>query len=130
MPAYIVISQVHGYMPVIGKPVKGTPLATIKRQHSDPVELAAAVDAIAAKIAAAQHPVVTITSLTARYGVADKAVDLVSKANLPVALMSYDKGVIDESLPQYIGLYNAEASQPPRCERSSNRPTSFSTSAG
>lgn len=112
MPAYIVISQVHGYMPIIGKPAKGTPLGRIKRQHSDPVELAAAVDAIAAKIAAAQHPVATVTSLTARYGITDKAVDFVSKANLPVALMPYDKGVIDESLPQYIGLYNAEASQP------------------
>ena len=33
-------------MPVIGTPVKGVPLAKIKRQRSDPTELAAAVDAV------------------------------------------------------------------------------------
>ena len=113
MPAYIVISEVNGLMPVIGKPVKGQPLAKIKRQHSDPVELAAAAEAILTKIAAAKNPVATITTLTARYGVADKAVEFVSKANLPVAVTSYDKGVVDESLPQYIGLYSAGSSQPP-----------------
>ena len=113
MPAYIVISEVNGLMPVIGKPVKGQPLAKIKRQHSDPGELAAAAEAILTKIAAAKHPVATITTLTARYGVADKAVEFVSKVNLPVAVTSYDKGVVDESLPQYIGLYSAGSSQPP-----------------
>ena len=113
MPAYIVISEVNGLMPVIGKPVKGQPLAKIKRQHSDPGELAAAAEAILTKIAAAKHPVATITTLTARYGVADKAVEFVRKANLPVAVTSYDKGVVDESLPQYIGLYSAGSSQPP-----------------
>ena len=113
MPAYIVISEVHGSMPVIGKPVKGERLAKITRQRSDATELAAAVDAIVTKLAAARNPVATITTLTARYGVADKAVKVVSKANLPVALTSYDKGVIDESLPQYVGLYAAGSSQPP-----------------
>ena len=113
MPAYIVISEVNGLMPVIGKPVKGQPLAKIKRQHSDAGELAAAAEAILTKIAAAKNPVATITTLTARYGVADKAVEFVSKANLPVAVTSYDKGVVDESLPQYIGLYSAGSSQPP-----------------
>jgi indolepyruvate decarboxylase len=48
-PAYIVISEANGLMPVIGRPVRGKPLARIKRQHSDETELAAAVDAIAAK---------------------------------------------------------------------------------
>jgi indolepyruvate decarboxylase len=113
MPAYLVISQVNGQMPVIGRPVRGERLAKVKRQRSDPNELAAAVDAIAAKVAAARNPVAFITTLTARYGVTDKAVKLVGKANLPVAITSYDKGVIDESLPQYIGLYAAGSSQPP-----------------
>lgn len=113
MPAYIVISDANGLMPVIGKPVKGEPLAKVKRQRSDETELAAAVDAILAKLAAARNPVATITTLTARYGVTDKAVKLVGKANLPVALTPYDKGVIDESVPQFIGLYAAGSSQPP-----------------
>ena len=112
MPAYIVISQVNGLMPVMGTPVKGVPLATIKRQRSDATELAAAVTAITAKVAAAQCPVATITTMTSRYGVADKAAELVGKANLPVAVTANDKGVIDESLPQFIGLYAAQNSRP------------------
>ena len=112
MPAYIVISEVNGGMPVIGTPVTGAPLNTIKRQRSDPTELAAAVEAIAAKIAAAQHPIATVTTLTARYGVADRAAELITTANLPVALTPNDKGAIDESLPQFIGLYAAEGSHP------------------
>ena len=113
MPAYIVISEVNGLMPVIGTPVTGEPITVIKRQHSDAGELAAATDAILTKIAAAKNPVATITALTARYGVADKAAKFVAKANLPVAITTYDKGVLDESLPQYIGLYNGPSSQPP-----------------
>lgn len=113
MPAYIVISEVNGNMPVIGTPVNGVPLAKIKRQRSDPTELAAAVDAILAKLAAAKNPVATITTLAQRYGVTDKAVALVTKANLPVAATSYDKGVVDESLPQYLGLYSGPMSHPP-----------------
>ena len=109
----IVISQVHGIMPVIGRPVRGERLATVKRQRSDESELTAAVDAILTKLAAASNPVATITSLTARYGAADKAVKFVTKANLPLALSSFDKGVVDESLPQYVGLYSAGSSQPP-----------------
>jgi len=112
-PAYIVISEVNGLMPVIGKPVRGERLAKVKRQRSDATELAAAVEAIVAKLAASRNPVATITTLAARYGVTDKAVKFVGKANLPVALTSYDKGVIDESLPQYVGLYAAGSSQPP-----------------
>lgn len=113
MPAYIVISDVNGLMPVIGRPVRGEPLAKVKRQRSDETELAAAVDAILVRLAAARNPVATITTLTARYGVVDKAVKLVGKANLPVAITPYDKGVVDESMPQYIGLYAAGSSQPP-----------------
>ena len=113
MPAYIVISEVNGIMPVIGKPVTGQPMTTIKRQRSDATELAAAVDAIVTKIAAAKHPVATITQLTRRYGVTDKAVELVTTADIPVALTPNDKGTLDESLPQYIGLYSGASSQPP-----------------
>ena len=113
MPAYIVISEVNGLMPVIGTPVTGAALSEIKRQRSDPQELHAAVAAILAALTGADRPLALATALTSRYGVRDKAAELITKANLPVALTSYDKGVIDESLPQYLGLYAAENSQPP-----------------
>jgi len=113
MPAYIVISEVNGLMPVIGTPVQGQPLGAIKRQRSDPQELRAAVTAILAKLTAAENPIALVTALTSRYGVSDKAAALITKANLPVALTSYDKGVLDESMPQYLGQYAAQNSQPP-----------------
>ena len=113
MPAYIAISEVHGSMPVIGTPVRGVPLGEITRQRSDPQELEAAVAAILSKLAAAESPLAFMTALTSRYGVSDKAAALITKANLPVALTSYDKGVLDESMPQYLGQYAAENSQPP-----------------
>ncbi|MCB0923997.1 MAG: alpha-keto acid decarboxylase family protein [Mycobacterium sp.] len=112
MPAYIVISQVNGLMPVIGTPVAGVPLAEVTRRRSDPTELAAAVQAILAKVAAAQRPIATITTMTARYGVAGKAAEFVGAANLPVMITPNDKGVIDESLPQFIGIYSAASSRP------------------
>ncbi|MCW1957114.1 MAG: thiamine pyrophosphate-binding protein [Mycobacterium sp.] len=112
MPAYLVISQANGVMPVIGDPVTGIPLSAIKRQRSDPTELAAAVEEILARVSAAQRPVATITALTARYGVAAKAVEFVARANLPVVITPNDKGVIDESLPQFAGLYAAQSSHP------------------
>ena len=113
MPAYIVISEVNGLMPVIGTPVNGVPLADIKRQRSDPRELKAAVAAILAALDGAERPLALATALTSRYGVRDKASELITRGNLRVALTSYDKGVIDEALPQYLGLYAAENSQPP-----------------
>ncbi len=113
MPAYLVISQVNGVMPVIGTPVSGVPLAEVTRRRSDPTELAAAVRAILAKVAAAQRPVATVTTMTARYGVAGKAADFIRAANLPVMLTPNDKGVLDESLPQFIGMYSAASSRPP-----------------
>ena len=113
MPAYIVISEVNGLMPVIGTPVNGVPLADIKRQRSDPQELKTAVAAILAALDGAERPLALATALTSRYGVRDKATELITKGNLRVAQTSYDKGVIDESLPQYLGLYAAENSQPP-----------------
>ncbi len=113
MPAYIVISQANGLMPAMGRPVRGRPLDKVKRQASDPTELAAAVAAIASKIAAAQRPVATVTKTAKHYGVADKAVKLLTKANIPVALTPNDKGAVDESLPQYIGLYSGAVSHPP-----------------
>jgi len=113
MPAYIVISEVNGLMPVIGIPVQGQPLGAIKRQRSDPQELKAAVTAILAKLTAAENPIALVTAVTSRYGVSDKAAALITKANLPVALTSYDKGVLDESMPQYPGQYAAQNSQPP-----------------
>jgi indolepyruvate decarboxylase len=105
MPAYLVISEVNGGQPVLGTPVNGQPLSVLKRQHSVPQELEAAVGTILARLATAQRPVAMLTHLVSRYGVRDQALELIRKTNLPTALTPNDKGTIDESMSQYTGLY-------------------------
>lgn len=104
-PAYLVISEVNGGQPVLGTPVQGQPLRTIKRQHSVPQELDAAVGTILARLEAAERPVAVLTHLVSRYGVRERALELIRKTNLPTAITPNDKGTIDESMPQYAGLY-------------------------
>lgn len=106
LPAYIVISEVNGYLTVVGEPVTGKPLSAIKRQQSVKAELDAAVGTILDRLASAKNPVVIVTQLVSRYGQRDRAMELVRKANLPTATLTNDKGTLDESMPQYIGLYN------------------------
>lgn len=113
LPAYIVISEVNGHMPVVGSPVQGKKLSAVKRQGSVPTELDAAVATILARIAAARNPVAIVTHLVARYGVADRAAEFIQRSNLPFALMPNDKGTMDESLPQYMGLYSGIWSSSP-----------------
>lgn len=90
---------------MLGTPVTGQPLTVIKRQHSVPEELEAAVGTILARLDAAQRPVAVLTHLVSRYGVREQALELIRKANLPTALTPNDKGTIDEAIPQYAGLY-------------------------
>ena len=105
MPAYLVISELHGNMPILGTPVSGKPIGAIKRQRSVPAELDAAVGSVLARLAAAKNPVAVVTSLVSRYGIRDRAAEFVRRSNLPAVVMPYDKGVIDESAPQFVGLY-------------------------
>ena len=104
-PAYLVISEVNGGQPVLGTPVQGQPLSAIKRQHSVQQELDAAVGTILARLEAASNPVAVVTHLVSRYGVGERALELIRKTNLPTVITPNDKGTIDESMPQYAGLY-------------------------
>lgn len=104
MPAYLVISEVNGGQPVLGTPVTGSPLASIKRQQSVPQELEAAVQTILMRLDAAKNPVAMLTHLVSRYGCRDKALAFIEKTNLPTALTPNDKGTMDEGMPQYVGL--------------------------
>jgi indolepyruvate decarboxylase len=107
-PAYLLISEVNGIQPVLGAPVQGQPISALKRQRSVSQELDAAVGTILARLESAANPVALVTHLVSRYGVRDRALELIRKTNLPVAITSYDKGVIDEAMPQYTGVYGGD----------------------
>lgn len=112
-PALVVISELQGRMPVLGTPAEGRPLAAVERQRSVPAELDAAVATILARIAAAERPVAIVTSLVARYGLRERAMEFVRRSNIPVAVMANDKGTVDESLPGFLGLWAGEMSSSP-----------------
>ena len=105
MPAYLMISHLNGVHPVLGTPVQGQPVSAIKRQLSVSHELDAAVGTILARLEAAVRPVAVLTHMVSRYGVRERALELIRKTNLPMAITPNDKGTIDESMPQYAGLY-------------------------
>jgi indolepyruvate decarboxylase len=111
-PAYIAISELSGYSPLVGTPVTGKPLAEIKRQQSVPQELENAIGSILARLEKAKNPVAIVTALTARYGLRDQVHELLSKINLPTAIAPAEKGSLDESMPQFIGLYHGDFSNP------------------
>ena len=111
-PAYIAISELSGYSPLVGTPVTGKPLAEIKRQQSVPQELENAIGSILARLEKAKNPVAIVTALTARYGLRDQVHELLSKINLPTAIAPAEKGSLDESIPQFIGLYHGDFSNP------------------
>lgn len=105
-PAYIVIPENVGRTPLIGAPVKGRPLAQIKRQQSCPLELDAAVSALADKVNRARKPIAFASTLLQRFGVVEQATALLDRSGLPFAALSMDKGVIDETHPGYLGVYS------------------------
>jgi indolepyruvate decarboxylase len=109
-PAYITIPYDYGRMPVIGKPVKGSPLADVTSAHSDQVELEGAMKAILAALGAARRPVILAAFTLARYGVTREAEALVKASGIPFATTSMDKGVLPESHPLYAGQYAGEGS--------------------
>jgi indolepyruvate decarboxylase len=112
-PAYVVISEMEAILPVLGEPVNGPPLCRIRRQQSVPEELEAAVVSILHRLGRAQRPVAMVADLTRRYGLRRQVEAFLTRSNLPAALAPFDKGCIDESLPQVIGLYAGETSSPP-----------------
>lgn len=112
MPAYIVISEATGLRPILGTPARGVPLDQVIRQRSDQKELEAAVAAVVGRLAVAKKPVALVTSLVNRYGVGPVAAQLIRLTNLPFAVTPNDKGALDESMPQYLGLYAGDMSSP------------------
>lgn len=111
-PAYLLISELSGFTPVVGTPVIGAPIGSVTRQTSVPEEVDAAVQTIVSKLAAATSPIAIVSALTARYGLRAEVERLLTALNIPVVIAPNEKGAIDESLPNYLGLYNGMMSVP------------------
>jgi indolepyruvate decarboxylase len=60
----------------------------------------------------AASPAILVDLDAGRFGVAGEIMRLAGKAQLPVAVTTTAKGMIDETFGHYIGLYDGQASQP------------------
>ena len=111
-PAYLLIPQDYALMPVQGIPVKGKRLPYIFRGKSNPAEVKAAVRAIVARLKKAKRPIAMPSFQVKRYHAQPQLLSLLKRTGLPFTLTSMDKGVVDESHPNYLGLYVGKESCP------------------
>jgi len=110
MPVYIEIPTDHALMPVVGVPVRGVPLAEAPTFLSNAQEMDAAVAAIMARLATAQSPVILPAFTIARYGLQTELGAFLAATGIPFATTGMSKGLLSESHPLYLGMYNGESS--------------------
>jgi indolepyruvate decarboxylase len=91
--------------------VPAAPL-TLEEQPSDPERLRSCVSAITGRLCDAKSPAILVDLDTDRFGVAGEVLGLAEKLQVPVAVISTSKSVIDETFPYYVGIYNGKASKP------------------
>lgn len=111
-PAYIVVPMDYAIMPIIGSPIKGAPLANIKRAKSDPASLEAAINFVLGKVNCAKNSVALASNLISSYGLTKQFTDFLNKSNIAFAATPMGKGVISESHPNYLGIYSGVTSTP------------------
>ena len=63
------------------------------------------VDQILDKIYAAKQPLIIVDGLTRRFGLTEEVDALVSVTGFPTVSTPFGKGILDESLPSYRGVY-------------------------
>jgi pyruvate decarboxylase len=83
-----------------------TPISTAIPQNDEGFE-DAEVDLIISKIYAAKQPFIIVDGFTSRYGpdVANLANELVRVTGFPCSTTPFGKGIVDETLPNFHGVY-------------------------
>src|SRR5437660_1272361 len=71
-----------------------------------------AAKAIRDALAKAQNPSILIDALVHRHNAVEEARKLVDKLKLPFFAANCGKSIIDETHPQYVGVYNGKISSP------------------
>lgn len=111
-PAFIQIPEDFARMPVQGTPVKGRRLPHVFRGKSNPSEVKAAVRAIVDRLKKARRPIAMPSFQIKRYHAQTALLAFLKRTGLPFTLTAMDKGLIDETHPQYLGLFAGDASAP------------------
>ncbi len=108
LPVYIELPSDVAYLDI---EVPTAPLV-LEEPPSDPERLRSCVSAIAGRLSDAKSPAILVDLDADRFGVATEVMGLAEKMQLPVAVVTPAKAVIDETFPYYVGLYNGQGSQP------------------
>jgi len=108
-PVYLAIPADYANTPVQG----GTGIAgPAPVPASDPGTLTEAVNAMAEKLAGAKTAAILAGYLLPRLGLTAEALPLVEATGLPFATMFMDKTALDETHPQYLGMYDGRIMNP------------------
>ncbi|MDQ3524591.1 MAG: thiamine pyrophosphate-binding protein [Chloroflexota bacterium] len=89
-----------------------TSVPTPRIEQSDPQTLAAAITDIRERLAAARRPVAVLGIQVVRFGLLDKALQIIERANLPTTVTLLDKSAVSEQHPLFIGVYSGQMSRP------------------
>lgn len=108
-PAYISIAYDHGLMPVTQKIVYNGYVANYVSQQS---QLESAIKFILEKISLAKNIIILPSLKLARFGLVDKAKEVIEKLGCPFVIMLHDKCVICQTHPQYLGYFCGALSDP------------------
>ena len=108
LPVYMELPSDIAYLDI---EVPAAPLM-LEEPPSDPERLQSCAAAIAGHLSDARSPAILVDEDVDRYGAAAEVMQLAGKMQLPVAVTGPAKAVIDETFPQYAGIYNGKASEP------------------
>jgi indolepyruvate decarboxylase len=88
------------------QPVLGAAQPPTTPPRSDPASLSAATDAVVAALAESKSACILPGFLVARAGLQPVMQAIVDASGLPYATMFWDKSVLDEQQPAYVGMYD------------------------
>ncbi len=107
-PVYLAIPADYANAPLLERET----VVPAPAPATDPATLDEATDAIAEKLAKAKTAAILAGYLIPRLGCTAPALALVAATGLPFATMFMDKTALDETHPQYIGIYDGRIMNP------------------
>ncbi|MBV8746808.1 MAG: alpha-keto acid decarboxylase family protein [Xanthobacteraceae bacterium] len=108
LPVYMELPSDIAYLEI---EVPAAPLM-LAEPPSDPERLRSCIAAISKRLSAAASPAILVDADADRFRVASALMELAAKIQAPVAVINAAKAVIDETFPQYVGIYAGKASEP------------------
>lgn len=108
LPVYMELPSDIAYLDI---EVPAAPL-DMAQPSGDPERLRSCAEAIASQLSGATSPAILVDQDVDRYDAAAEVMGLAEKLQLPVAVTSPAKAVIDETFPYYAGIYNGKGSDP------------------